>query len=475
MTAFTARDAHTFACFDRENKPHFSRIFHGGGMGSYNGGGTIMKGGRFLSFDPADSGDRPMPRKKSVTNNAAKIAGSNLSQTKAAKKTTKKHASPKIKKPKDPRKLLEKGRKTLLNTIIDQMLINRPEFKLPDQMHPDLKTELEGFGNPVEWAIQQGDFEQVQKRKIELRTERELRQRARKRIEDEKSPVVVETKRAKTFRKPDSIASGSSPAGNVTVNSALVPTGASKSAAQDEKKKKTQSGKLRPAGSPDNRTHLIRLLVDRLIQRKASTITAVPTIDPILLTEIKAAGGVVPWLKLQPSYPSLFTVRSAALRPGPKQVKMTSKPAPITEDSKKLSEAQIIKRGQSRIVIHGKRRSSPDLDALIKRVGILPPPPVTPPHPKKKNLATRITKARKVWISAVDGPQKAAWDKLLTKHQHEYACFGKIYLGRPQEREKAQKPKVAPLSDAPISYILKQLEKNSDDTLDPKRIDWDST
>lgn len=443
-------------------------------MGSYNGGGTIMKGGRFLSFDPADSGDQSIPRKKSVTSNVTKIAGSNPSRTKTTKKTKKKPAPTKIKKPKDPRKLLETARKNLLNTIIDQMLINRPEFMLPDQMHPDIKTELEGVGNPVEWAIQQSDFEQVQKRKIELRTERELRQRARKRMQDEKSPVVVETKRAKTFRKPDSIGSGSSPVGSATVSSPLVPTGASKSAAQDAKKKKTQSGKLGPAGSPENRTNLIRLLVDRLIQRKASTLV-IPTSDPILLTEVKAAGGVVPWLKLQPSYPSVFAVRSSALKPAPKPVKITSKPTPIKEDSTTLSEAQIIKRGQSRIVIHGKRRSSPDLDALIKRVGILPPPPVTPPNPKKKNLTTRVTKARKVWISAMDGPQKAAWDKLLTKHQQEYACFGKIYLGTPQEPEKPQKPKVAPLSDAPVSYILEQLNKNSEDTLDPKRIDWDST
>lgn len=75
----------------------------------------------------------------------------------------------------------------------------------------------------------------------------------------------------------------------------------------------------------------------------------------------------------------------------------------------------------------------------------------------------------------MDGPQKAAWDKLLTKHQQEYASFGKIYLGTPQEPEKPQKPKVAPLSDAPVSYILEQLEKNSEDTLDLNKIDWDST
>ena len=434
-------------------------------MGSYNGGGTIMKGGRFLSFDPADSGDRSMPPKKSV----AKNAGNKTSTIKASNKSKKTTASTKSKKPKDPRKLLENARKSLLNTIIDQMLINRPECKLPDQMHPDLKTAIAGFGNPVEWAIQQSDFEQVQKGKIELRAERELRHRARKRTQDEKPPVVVETKRAKTIRKPDSMASGSA-----SVSTALLATGASKPSALDGKKRKSQPAKLGPASSPENRTHLIRLLVDRLIQRKTST-TAPPTTDPILLAELKAASGVIPWLKLQPSYPSVFAVRSAALKPAPKPVKTTSKPALIKEDSTKLSEEQIIKRGQNRIVIHGKRRSSPDMDALIKRVGILPPPPITPAHPNKKNLITRTTKARKRWISAMDGPQREAWDKLQTKHQQEYASFGKIYLGTPQEPEKPQKPKVAPLSDASVSYILKQLEKKSDDTLNPNRIDWGRT
>ena len=434
-------------------------------MGSYNGGGTIMKGGRFLSFDPADSGDRSMPPKKSV----AKNAGNKTSTLKASNESKKTAASAKIKKPKDPRKLLENARKRLLKTIIDQMLINRSECKLPDQIHSDLKTEIAGFVNPVEWAIQQSDFEQVRKRKIELRAERELRRGARKSTLDEKARVVVETKRAKTIRKPDNMASG-----NGAVSNAILVTGAGQPSALDGRNRKLKSAKLRPASSLKNRTHLIRLLVDRLIQRKNST-TAPPTTDPILLAELGAAGGVIPWLKLQPSYPSVFAARSAALKATPKPVRTTSKPALIKEDSTNLSEEQIIKRGQNRIVIHGKRRSSPDMDALIKRVGILPPPPLTPAHPNKKYLITRTTKARKRWISAMDGPQREAWDKLLTKHQQEYASFGKIYLGTPQELEKPQRSKVAPLSDAPVSYILKQLEKKSDDTMNLNRIDWGST
>lgn len=433
-------------------------------MASYNGGGTIMKGGGFLSFDPADTGDRSMPRRKSVAKNSSK----KTIQKNTTKKAMKKTASSKVKKPKDPRKLLESARKSLLNLIINQMLSNRPEIKFPDHMHPNLNTAVARFRNPVDWATHQSDFEQIQT-KIQLKKERNLRKSARKRMQDEKTPVVLETKRAKTFHKP-----GSTGSGNPSVGSASANTGEIKTGALRPQKKKSQTAKLGPAGSPKNRTLFIRLLVDRLIQRKASATTP-PTTDPILLAEVKEAGGNIPWLKRQPSYPVVVAVRSAALKPAPKPVKNTFKVVAVKEDSTKLSEGQIIKRGQSRIVIHGKRRSSPDMDALIKRVGILPPPPVTPPNKNKKNIGGRITKAQKVWLSAMDRPQKDAWDKLLTKHQQEYVSFGKIHLGTPDEPEKPQKPKVAPLSDVSVSFIIEQLEKKSDDALDPKRIDWGST
>jgi hypothetical protein len=214
-------------------------------------------------------------------------------------------------------------------------------------------------------------------------------------------------------------------------------------------------------------------VVDRLIQKKASDTTP-PTTGPILLAEIKKAGGNIPWLKLQPSYPAVFAVRSAALKPASKQVKNTFKVVAVKEDSTKLSEEQIIKRGRSRIVTHGKRRSSPDMDALIKRVGILPPRPVMNTN-NAKNIGSVITKKQKFWLSLMDRPQKDAWDKLLTKNQHEYWNLGEIHLGTPDEPKKLQRLKVAPLSDAPVSYIIAQVEKKSDEVLDPKRIDWGST
>ena len=146
------------------------------------------------------------------------------------------------------------------------------------------------------------------------------------------------------------------------------------------------------------------------------------------------------------------------------------------EDSRELTEAQIVARGNSRIVIHGKKRSGPDLDALVRRMGILPPPPVTLPQKNKKSIASRMTKAQKVWVSAMDATQRAAWDKLLKRHQQEYGSFGKIFLGTPQEPTKPNRPKVAPLSDAPVGFILDRLNKQSEnDKLDLNDIDWGST
>ena len=60
---------------------------------------------------------------------------------------------------------------------------------------------------------------------------------------------------------------------------------------------------------------------------------------------------------------------------------------------------------------------------------------------------------------------------------------GKTSQGKPKKKrvkqytdpyEKPSRP-VTPLSDAPVSYILKQLDKASDDTFNPRKIDWDVT
>jgi hypothetical protein len=40
---------------------------------------------------------------------------------------------------------------------------------------------------------------------------------------------------------------------------------------------------------------------------------------------------------------------------------------------------------------------------------------------------------------------------------------------------KKTKPQVTPLSDAPVSYILKQIDKASEEPLNTRKVDWDLT
>lgn len=405
------------------------------------------------------------------------------------KKAKTKTASSKVKKTKDPSKRLESARKSLLNLIIDKMLKQSgPEIKFPNQMNPDLKAVVSRFKNPVEWAKQQSDFEQIQTNKIRLKTEKELLQRARKRMPIEKTTVVVEIKKANIIHNSGITGSVNPSDGSAKANTSLMKikliqtrkgrikkiqlktkSGSIKTSALPAQQKKLQTTKLGPVSSTENRNYLINLFVDWLIQKKASEMTP-PTTDPVLLAEISEAGGNIAWLKLQPSYHDVFAVRSAVLKPTQKLFKSTFQ----VEASTKLSEEQAIKLGRSRIVTLGKMQSSPDVDALIKRVGILPPRPVKQIK-DVTNIKRAISKKQKFWVSKLAPPQKDAWAKLLSKHQQEYWSFGKIILGTPDEPKKPQKLKVTPLSSAPVSYIIAQVEKKSDDVLDPKRIDWGST
>ncbi|MDB9808389.1 hypothetical protein OAB79_00530 [Yoonia sp.] len=446
-----------------------------GRKGNYLGGGTVIgPGSDWFAKDSEKTEKLHAQGQREGEIARARLLNKELSRKRdllielkkqsphTAKKAKTKNASSKVKKPKNPSKLLESARKSLLELIIDQILKHGgPEIKFPGQMHPDLNTAVARFKNPVEWATQQSDFEQIQTKKIQLKTERELRRRARKQMQD---AVVVLIKRAKTIHKP-----GGTDSGNLSVGSASASTSAIKMGALPLQKKKSQTAKLGPAGSHENRTLFIRLLVDRLIQKKASETTP-PTTDPVLLAEISEAGGNIAWLKLQPSYHDVFAVRSAVLKPAQKLFKSTFQ----VEASTKLSEEQAIRLGRSRIVALGKMRSSPDMDALIKRVGILPPRPVKQIK-NVTNIKRAISKKQKFWVSRLAPPQKDAWAKLLSKHQQEYWSFGKIILGTPDEPKKPQKLKVTPLSNAPVSYIIAQVEKKSDDVLDPKRIDWGST
>ena len=317
-------------------------------MSNFYGGGTIIKGGKFASHDPADDSFRYSARKKSP-------------QSQAAKKSSK----PSIKKTvKSPQKILQSARRNLLHIIIDQFLKGQEEIKVPKTTHPDLLDALSAAGTPITWAKNQTEFETLQAKKHKKRTERELKRKHR----ENTSPVEVEVKRKRPLKvKPP----------------CPPPT-----------TKRYQA----------NRMALMRNLVDQMIKNPDSL--SVPEINSVLLAEMKASGSPLLWLLAQPDYKSVFKARylskKKATGPLPKKTKQAS------------------------------RKKNRTKQKLVSEGGI-PQDKATPGKSKKK------------------------------KAKQYYDPY-----------EKPARP-VKPLSDVPVSYILKQLDKVSDDTLNHQKIDWDGT
>lgn len=110
-------------------------------------------------------------------------------------------------------------------------------------------------------------------------------------------------------------------------------------------------------------------------------------------------------------------------------------------------------------------QAQPDYEAVFKARYLIHQK-ATAPAPQKPTQPPRKKKKKK---------QKLAVDGTTTQ--------GKTAQGKPKKKrvkqyydpyEKPSRP-VTPLSDAPVSYILKQLDKASDDTFNPRKIDWDVT
>lgn len=90
----------------------------------------------------------------------------------------------------------------------------------------------------------------------------------------------------------------------------------------------------------------------------------------------------------------------------------------------------------------------------------------TAPAPKKPTQPPRKKKKKKQKLVAEGGTSqgKAAQGKPKKKRAKQYY----------EPYEKPSRP-VTPLSDAPVSYILKQLDKAADEALNLQKIDWDLT
>ena len=322
-------------------------------MSGYIGGSSIIRGGQFSSYDPAEGVRIPKAKKRSA---------------KKPSKTSKKN-TPNIKKNKDPKEILEAARKNLLHRIIDQILAGIDEIKVSNIKHSELQAALDAAGSPITWASSQKEFTTLEAQKREKREKRLLKLKAKQQA----VPVTFEIKRKKKIAHPQR---ASAPK--------LIET------AEDSHQLK--------------RTSLIRSLVDQMIQKWVPLIAS--NLDSRLFEELKVANSPLLWLQAQPDYKGIFKARYLVLR------KVSSPQEKTPKRSKRRRKG-------------GKRKFGGELVSVQEQA--------TPINQKKKRKK------------------------------------------RDANPNKKTKPQVTPLSDAPVSYILKQIDKASEEPLNTRKVDWDLT
>ena len=109
-------------------------------------------------------------------------------------------------------------------------------------------------------------------------------------------------------------------------------------------------------------------------------------------------------------------------------------------------------------------QAQPDYEAVFKARYLIHQK-ATAPAPKKPTQSSRKKKKKQKLVAEGGTSQgKAAQGKPKKKRAKQYY----------DPYEKPSRP-VTPLSDAPVSYILKHLDKAADEALNPQKIDWDVT
>ena len=323
-------------------------------MSRYIGGSSIIRGGQFSSYDPAEGVRTPKAKKCS-----ARILA----------KTSKKN-TPNIKKHKDPQEILEAARKNLLHRIIDQILAGLDEVKVSNSIHPKLQVSLNAAGSPITWASNQKEFNVLVEKKRKRRDKRLLKMQA----QQQKVPVTVEVKRKKRGVSPQP---AFSPKSTVTAEDAY----------------------------QSKRTSLIRSLVDQMLQKRGAL--TVSNLDSRLFEELKVATSPLLWLQAQPDYKGIFKARYLALR-----------------EVNDTAQATVSKRS--------KRRKKG----------------------KKKKVKT---------------------DLVFTQDQSSQINQKKKRVKRRTDPDKKTTRPVKPLGDVSVGFILKQMDKTSEETLNTRKTDWDLT
>ena len=125
-------------------------------MGDYHGGSTIIRWGRFTSFDPADNGNKSPSRKK--RSSSGKAMKAKIKRSEAGRSKAKRVVNPNDKR--------AATRISMLHSIIDLVVFKGKGFKLPSKLPPDLRDEVVKAGGPRQWAVKQPEYEIIRARKI---------------------------------------------------------------------------------------------------------------------------------------------------------------------------------------------------------------------------------------------------------------------------------------------------------------------
>ncbi|AXQ95504.1 hypothetical protein D0Z66_17150 [Cereibacter sphaeroides] len=259
------------------------------------------------------------------------------------------------------------ARRALLFAVIDQMLLEGDNVKLPRSLHPDLKAEVTQAEGPVAWAVWQPDFEHIM---------------------------------AGRLRKKRANAPG------------------------------TDAGPAERPSQWDPIVRRARAMRDIFDLRvNGADASPLPRIDTDILKEMRAAGGPFQWLMAQPGVRALVRARyrkpaAAEVQPRREVVPSSCKLVPPFTATTSMSLEEIMVRGKARLLILPHKLTPDELDALTEAVGILPSPPGRGSSRKERS------KLRKAWEARLDDAQRAAWNGLLPQQQEDYTMKGVITVGK---------------------------------------------
>lgn len=239
------------------------------------------------------------------------------------------------------------------------------------------------------------------------------------------------------------------------------------------------------------------------------------TTHPDLLDALTAAGNPVTWAKNQTEFETLYAKkqkqrierelrRKYKKNTTPVEVEVkrkkvlkaqstpqpVAKPEPTAEELYNVNRMMLIRNLVDQMLKHQGRLSAPRIDSqLLDELRTFGSPLL---WLQAQPEYASVFKARYLAKQKANAPALKNPTQLLRKKKKgtkqklvkdRVSSGGKATKGEAKKKrvnqyrdpyEKPSRP-VKPLSDAPVDYILKQLNKTSEDTLDLRKIDWDAT